>query len=112
MNHASFPKLTATLPGQGVRAKVWVVGRPKSTPGCGWNPIQQSIGRTRNKGNRARTPSMSRASTTRFQSVSISLKAIQGMCFTRRFLWRNVVIGPYISSVDVRKTAMGYQMSR
>ncbi|KAF8957898.1 hypothetical protein BDZ97DRAFT_75220 [Flammula alnicola] len=56
------------------------------------------------------TPSMSRASTTLIQSRSTILNADQGMCFTRRLSRRNVVIGPYISSADVKNKAIAYQV--
>ena len=55
------------------------------------------------------TPSISRASITRFQSASTILKAAQGMCFTGCLSRRNVVIGPYISSAEVTNNPIGYE---
>ena len=54
-------------------------------------------------------PSKSRASVTLSQSWSDSLNADHGMCLRRRLSWCNVVIGPYISSADDKKRAIGWR---
>ena len=59
------------------------------------------------KGSEIRTPRISRASITRFQSASVILNADHGICFTTRLSRRNVVMGLYISSADVKKRSMG-----
>jgi hypothetical protein len=57
-----------------------------------------------------RTTRISRASITLCQSPSANLKADQGMCFTGRLFRRKVVIGPYISSADVRNKPIGCEI--
>ena len=59
------------------------------------------------KGSEIRTPRISRASITRFQSASVILKADHGICLTTRLSRRNVVMGPYNSSADAKKRAIG-----
>jgi len=50
---------------------------------------------------------MLRASTTLSQSRSPNLNTDHGICFTRQLSWCNVVMGPYLSSANVKNNPIG-----
>ena len=100
---ASSPKPIVILWEQGGHAKGWVVFLLRSIVGCDLNS-KWSISLCPNWEERKPTPSISHASTTHSQSLVDNMNADQGMCFSTWLLWHNVVIGPYISSADVKNT--------
>ena len=106
VRRVSSPKPFAGLRGQEGHAKGWDGCLLRSTVELDSSP-KQTISFCSNWEQGKLTPRISCASTTLCQSQSDSLNADQGICLTKRLLVRNIVIGPYISSVDVMNTPIG-----
>ena len=106
-NLASFPKQSGVLQEWEAHARGLVASWKRCIPGSNLNPVELVISLNSHIKTNVHTMSISCASMTLTQSRSVILNAVQGMCFTRQLLWHNIVISPYIWSVDVMNNAIG-----
>jgi len=109
-HRASSPMPIEALQEQEVRARVSAAFRKRSVAEFCLNPNSEwVIGSSMKFRVILLTARMSRASTTLTQSLSTNLKADHLMCLTRHLSRRIVVMGPYISSAEVKNNPMGYR---